>query len=373
MSDLPMDVDRTGSGLRCILRGDLSISTLTDRRADLAAGLQNEDVVCDISGVSRLDTAGAWMLIDLKRRLGTAGHEFQVTGGSDGQIALLEAVERNWPAKIESDSAGQAFSSQLHDLGKTVVGAAASGLEVLSLSGEVLLAGLRCLIRPLRLRWTSLVYHMQDAGLNAVPIVVLMAFLIGIVLAFQGASQLRQFGAEIFVVDLIAVSILRELGILLTAIIVAGRSSSAMTASIGSMKMREEIDAMRTLGLDPVEVLVLPRVLALFMTLPVLGFIADMAGLIGGGLMAWIDLGISPSLFMARVNSSVDGWQFAIGIIKAPFFAVTIGIVGCYMGLKVEGNAESLGKLTSKSVVVSIFLVIVIDAVFSIFFSALGV
>jgi phospholipid/cholesterol/gamma-HCH transport system permease protein len=200
-----------------------------------------------------------------------------------------------------------------------------------------------------------------------------MAFLIGIVLAFQGATQLRQFGAEIFVVDLIAISVLRELGILLTAIIVAGRSASAFTAAIGSMKMREEIDAMRTLGLDPIGVLVVPRVLALILTLPILGFVADMMGLIGGAAMSWVELGVSPGMFRARLLDSTDVWHFVTGLIKAPFFALIIGLIGCYEGMKVGGDAESLGRNTSASVVLAIFLVIVMDALFSIFFALVGV
>ncbi len=214
---------------------------------------------------------------------------------------------------------------------------------------------------------------MQEIGLNAIPIVSLMAFLIGVVMAFQGAVQLRQFGAEVFVVDLIAISVLRELGILLTAIIVAGRSGAAFTAAIGSMKMREEIDAMQTLGLDPIEVLVLPRVLALVIVLPILGFVADVMGLLGGAVMSWIELGVSPGMFQTRLYDSVDVWHYAVGLIKAPFFAGIIGIVGCYEGMKVGGDAESLGRLTSTSVVLSIFLVIVADAMFSIFFAVVGV
>ena len=190
----------------------------------------------------------------------------------------------------------------LAQLGAATAGGVGTFVELLGFFGAIIarMAGLA--LRPWRLRWTSLVFHMQEVGLNAVPIVALMAFLIGVVLAFQGAAQLRQFGAEVFVVDLIAISVLRELGILLTAIIVAGRSASAFTAAIGSMKMREEIDAMRTLGLDPVTVLVVPRVLALVITLPILGFIADVAGLVGGALMAWLELGVSPGMFQARLR-----------------------------------------------------------------------
>jgi phospholipid/cholesterol/gamma-HCH transport system permease protein len=214
---------------------------------------------------------------------------------------------------------------------------------------------------------------MQQTGLHAVPIVALMGFLIGIVLAFQGASQLEQFGAEIYVVDLISISMLRELGILLTAIIVAGRSASAFTAAIGSMKMREEIEAMRVLGLDPIELLVLPRVLATLILLPVLGFIASMAGLLGGALMAWIDLGISPALFRTQLAANTSVTHALVGLSKSPAFAMIIALVGCYQGLQVEGNTDSLGSRTSRSVVVAIFLVIVVDALASIFFSVWGV
>jgi phospholipid/cholesterol/gamma-HCH transport system permease protein len=195
--------------------------------------------------------------------------------------------------------------------------------------------------------------------------------LIGIVLAYQGADQLKQFGAQVFVVDLISISILRELGILLTAIIVAGRSASAYTAAIGSMKMNQEVDAMRTIGLDPIEVLVLPRVLALLFMLPVLGFLADMAGLLGGALMAWFELGVSPGTFQTRLLAT-DVSHFGVGIIKAPFFAVIIGVIGCFQGMQVESNAESLGRLTSRSVVQAIFMVILADATFSIFFAAIN-
>ena len=219
---------------------------------------------------------------------------------------------------------------------------------------------------------TSLVHHCEEVGLNAVPIVALMAFLIGVVLAFQGASQLRQFGAEVFVVDLIAISVLRELGILLTAIIVAGRTASAFTAAIGSMKMREEIDAMRTLGIDPAIALILPRVLALLLMLPILGLVANVMGLLGGGLMSWIELDISPAMFRTRLVEGTAAEHVFVGMVKAPVFAIIIGLVGCRAGMRVGGDAESLGRMTSSAVVTAIFAVIVADAFFSIFFAQVG-
>ena len=333
------------------------------------AGLAKGAAV-DLSGVTRLDTAGAWAIAT-----GVADRGLIVTGANPAQGQLLTTVTAALPIpqkrhkKRIRHHAGDMFVP----LGRGVAGLAGTAADSLGFLGLVIARLGTTLVHPSRLRLTALVHHMAEAGLNAVPIVALLGFLIGIVLAFQGASQLKQFGAEVFVVDLIAISILRELGILLTAIIVAGRSASAYTAAIGSMKMREEVDAMRTLGLDPVEVLILPRVLALVIMLPILGFIADLAGLFGGGLMAWIDLGISPGQFRMQLLADTDVSHALIGLSKAPVFAAIIGIVGCHQGMQVQGNAESLGQHTSRSVVISIFLVIVVDALFSVFFALWGV
>lgn len=338
---------------------------------DLAA-LQAEMAgveVIDIARLDRMDTAGAWMLIDLQAR--SSGAVLQ--GATEAQRQLIEAVRHSLPAESATAGPPMSLADMLETLGRKVVFGAGKAFALLSFLGEVVATLAIILRHPSRLRLTSLVYHCQEVGLNAVPIVTLMSFLIGVVLAFQGAAQLRQFGAEVFVVDLIAISVLRELGILLTAIIVAGRSGSAFTAAIGSMKMREEVDALRTIGLDPVAILVVPRVLALMLMLPALGLIADMAGLLGGAIMSWIDLGVSPAVFQSRLTSNTDVWHFAVGMIKAPFFALIIGIIGCFEGLKVGGDAESLGRLTSTSVVLSIFMVIVADAMFSIFFAIVGV
>jgi phospholipid/cholesterol/gamma-HCH transport system permease protein len=227
-------------------------------------------------------------------------------------------------------------------------------------------------LHPTRLRLTSVVFHMQEAGLNAVPIAALMAFLIGVVLAYMGAVQLRQFGAEIFVVDLIAIAVLRELGILLTAIIVAGRSASAFTASIGSMKMREEIDAMRTIGIDPIETLVLPRIAALIVSLPILVFIGDLTCLFGGALMSMLYLDIGMEVYLQRLHDAINMRHFLVGLVKAPFIALIIGLVGCLEGMSVKGSAESLGAHVTTSVVKAIFLVIVFDALFAIYLTASG-
>ena len=373
MDATTIEIERAEDGTVVRPAGRLVLAALAAADGKLAEVTGAGPVVIDLGQTQALDTGGAWLLLSLKDRLEAEGATVEFRHATEEQTALIRTVERSRPAERGSDAPPGGIVGWIADIGRRVSAGALLFVELLSFFGLVLTRLAGTLVRPWRLRLTSLVYHCQEVGLNAVPIVSLMAFLIGLVLAFQGAMQLRQFGAEIFVVDLLAISVLRELGILLTAIIVAGRSGSAFTASIGSMKMREEIDAMGTLGLDWAEVLVLPRVIALVIMLPILGFIADVAGLVGGALMAWADLGISPALFIARLWEFTDVWHFAIGMIKAPFFALIIGVIGCFMGMKVGGSAESVGQRTTASVVAAIFTVIVADAIFSIFFAEMGV
>lgn len=327
----------------------------------------------DLDELEALDTSGAWLIAVLKARLEAQGVEVALVDSSTNRKALIDTVEDALPAEDGIEAPPRGIVPWVAGVGKGTAAMGASAVSLISFLGEVLSRFAYGVVRPRRWRTAALVSQMEETGFHAIPIVMLMSFLIGIVLAFQGASQLRQFGAEVFVVDLIAISILRELGILLTSIIVAGRSGSAFTASIGSMKVREELDAMRTLGLDPIEVLVLPRVIALVIMLPILGFIANISGLFGGALMSWIELGVSPSMFITRLQENTDIWHLAIGMIKAPFFAAIIATVSCWQAMQVQGSADSVGRHTTTSVVQAIFLVIVADAVFSIFFAELGV
>jgi phospholipid/cholesterol/gamma-HCH transport system permease protein len=352
-------------GLR--LAGPVTLATLTPTRA-LLDSITGPAAV-DLSGVTALDTAGAWLLAT-RARTG-----LQFVGATPTQTLLLVTVTAALPVPraVRPRKVRHLLIDYFARIGKGVTEAISAVAGSLSFLGLVIARLARTLLHPRQLRLTALVHHMEEVGLNAVPIVALMGFLIGIVLAFQGATQLRQFGAEVFVVDLIAISILRELGILLTAIIVAGRTASAFTAAIGSMKMRQEIDAMQVLGLDPVELLVLPRLIALVILLPVLGLLANLAGLFGGGLMAWTQLGISPGLFRTQLLAATGADQLLVGLSKAPVFAVVIAVVGCHQGLLVGGDAESLGRRTSRAVVLAIFLVIVMDALFSVFFALWGV
>lgn len=353
------------------LTGPVTLATLSEVRAFLDERPRHS--AFDLSGVTALDTAGAWLIVT--HATARKGAPAPITGASPAHALLLQTVTEALPQpqKRTRRPVHHRAGDELVWIGAAVSGYGAMIGGSLGFLGLVMARLGTTLLRPARLRVTALVHHMHQSGLNALPIVALMGFLIGIVLAFQGASQLKQFGAEVFVVNLIAVSILRELGILLTAIIVAGRSASAFTAAIGSMKMREEVDAMRVLGLDPIELLVLPRVLALVIVLPLLGFVANMAGLVGGALMAWIELGISPGEFRTRLLMDTDVSHLLVGLSKAPVFALIIGVVGCHQGMQVKGDTESLGSRTSRAVVIAIFLVIVVDALFSIFFAIWGV
>ena len=363
-------IPTTGEHGACLqLEGAFVLARLAELEPLLRQGAGGTVKAFDLGGLTALDTAGAWLILTTARRAGA-----QLYGETPARKLLLAAVQAALPPDAPTPRPARHLKAleMLDRIGRVAAGGAAGLATITGFFGLVVARTAQTLLHPSRLRITALVFHMQQTGLNAVPIVALMAFLIGIVLAYQGADQLQQFGAEVFVVDLIAISVLRELGVLLTAIIVAGRSASAFTAAIGSMKMREEVDAMRTLGLDPIELLVLPRVLGLLLMLPVLGLIANIAGLFGGAMMSWYELDISPGMFRTRLLD-MDVSHFLVGIVKAPFFAVIIGVIGCFQGLQVESNAESLGRLTSRGVVQAIFMVILADATFSVFFAAVGV
>jgi phospholipid/cholesterol/gamma-HCH transport system permease protein len=260
----------------------------------------------------------------------------------------------------------------LEDVGRAAFSAAEDIAAFLQMLGALGFAFLNILRRPRSLRLTSLVYHLYRVGWQAIPIIVLITFLIGAIIAQQGIFHFRKFGADSYVVDLVGILVLRELGVLIVAIMVAGRSGSSYTAELGSMKMREEIDALSTMGLDPIEVLILPRIIALILALPILAFVGSMAALYGGGLVAWFYGGMSPATFIARLHEAVSVTHFEVGMIKAPFMALVIGIVASSEGLRVKGSAESLGRQTTSSVVKSIFLVIVLDGVFAVFFASIG-
>ena len=335
----------------------------------LAGGSQN--IFIDVSEVAKLDTFGAWLIERLRRSLTQGAVEAQIAGLSTNYASLVDEVRRVRATPVV-DGSTITISGMLEQIGRAVAGVGGTVAGLIDMLGAVLAAGFRVLIHPRSLRLTSTVHHLEQVCWRAVPIIVLITFLIGCIIAQQGIFHFRRFGADIFVVDMLGVLVLREIGVLLVAIMVAGRSGSAYTAELGSMKMREEIDALRTMGFDPIEVLVLPRMLALVLALPILAFLGAMAALYGGGLVAWLYGGVEPEAFLLRLRDAISIDHFIVGIVKAPVMAAVIGIVACVEGLAVQGSAESLGQHTTASVVKGIFFVIVMDGVFAIFFASIG-
>jgi phospholipid/cholesterol/gamma-HCH transport system permease protein len=337
----------------------------------VARGKQFVRVELNMAGVENLDTFGAWLLERLLRDCAESGRGISVTGLSDRFRGIID----------EAHQSNRASAEQPHE---GVVGSAVAGAErafatisqdvVLNVAmfGALVFAVLRVLVKPGSLRLTSVVHHLDRVCWRAVPIVLLITVLIGAIIAQQGIFHFRRFGAEVYVVDMLGILVMREIGVLIVAIMIAGRSGSAYTAELGAMKMREEIDALHTMGLDPIDVLVLPRVLALVIAMPILTFLGSMAALYGGGMVCWLYAGMSPDIFLGRLREIISIDHFEVGMSKAPFMALVIGIVATVEGLQVKGSAESLGLQTTASVVKSIFLVIVLDGIFAMFFAAIG-
>lgn len=372
-----LEIDRTGGQLRVTAHGDWtvrSVMVIDERMRHLTSEMpSSKEVVLDITDVGRLDTAGAWILRRTLEEFEQHGITCLLTGMDEDEKTLFEKVDTCPIPEPEIEARINPFIYIAGRTGDGLMAIAGEVLRSIDFFGAVCLALMRLFWQPWRLRLVPLIHHIERAGFDAVPLVCLLTGLIGAVVAQQGAVQLRQFGADVFTVNLVAIIFLREVGILLTAIIVAGRSGSAFTAEIGSMKMREEIDAMRTLGLDPMDMLVVPRVLALVITLPLLTFLADIMGLIGGGVVAITMLNMSPEGYIVRLQEASTFWTFGVGLVKAPFMAIVIALIGCRAGMEVTGSAESVGTQTTRSVVQSIFVVIILDAFFAMFFTAIGI
>ena len=339
------------------------IGHLPDRLAEVQA----QRLVLDLSQVGRMDTVGAWLVYKLTRDRGA-----EVTGADEDQAKLLEQVAAaDMPVKVRPDR-GSPFRRVLTQIGASTAAAGATLVGLLGFFGAMLLSSWQLVKQPRRFRANAVVQQFEVVGVHAIGIIGLMSFLVGIVIAQQGAVQLRQFGAEVFTINLVGRSAVKELGVLMTAIMVAGRSGSAFAAQIGSMKLAEEVDAMRTIGVSPLEALVLPRVLATVLLMPLLAFYAAVIAIVGGGIFVWVSLDIPPITYVQRIREVVpmtDLWQ---ALIKAPVFGLIIAMAGCFQGMQVEGNAESVGLRTTTAVVQGIFLVIVLDAFFAVFFTSIG-
>ncbi|WP_072390753.1 ABC transporter permease [Hyphomicrobium sp. CS1GBMeth3] len=329
----------------------------------------DQAVTIDVHNVTALDTYGAWLLERLLRSR-DSGPEAHLDGLPERYRALYDEIHSTERGPAHQRSGGSILQS-VSELGRATARFGQELLTFAAMLGAVVLAIARIFTNPRSFRFTSTVHHLDRVGWQAVPIMLLITFLIGCIIAQQGFFHFRKFGADAYVVDMVGILVLREIGVLIIAIMIAGRSGSAYTAELGSMKMREEIDALRTMGRDPVEVLILPRIIALIIALPILTFLGSMAALYGGGLVAWAYGGMSPDIYIERLREAVSLTHFEVGMIKAPFMALVIGIVACTQGLAVKGSAESLGRETTASVVKSIFLVIVLDGLFAVFFAAI--
>lgn len=329
-------------------------------------------VSIDMRGVEQFDTYGAWLLRRLRCCFQDCGKQLHVIGLADRYHDLQHDVDRLTIEGACLDSPTYSASDVLVFVGCWVAKAWQQLIGIIAMLGAILLALTTVIRRPQSFRWTSAIHQLDRVGWRAVPIILLITFLIGGIIAQQGFFHFRKFGADEYVVDMVGILVLREIGVLIVAIMVAGRSGSSYTAELGSMKMREELDALHTMGLDPVHILILPRVAALIFALPLLTFIGSMAALYGGGLVAWLYGGMSPEIFVARLKEAISLTHFKVGMIKAPFMALAIGVIAAVEGVQVKGSAESLGLQTTTSVVKSIFLVIVLDGLFAIFFATIG-
>jgi phospholipid/cholesterol/gamma-HCH transport system permease protein len=364
-------------GARLRVSGEWTLAhhaALAERVRALSArmgGVQLAQV--DVGGIAALDTAGAQLLHGLLGAERVAALVADDDALPRERRALLKAVaDALAEPAAPAAASGYALGDVLAHVGQTMVVFRRHVVGLTGFIGLILETALRVAVQPRRWRMTALVANLERTGLDAVPIIALLTFLIGAVVAFLGATVLANFGASIFTVDLVAYSFLREFGVLLTAIIVAGRTASSFTAQIGSMRANEEIDAIRVLGLDPIELLVLPRVYALLIALPILTFVAMVSGIVGGMLVSALSLDISPTLFLSRIQDNVGLIHFWVGMAKAPVFAFLVAVIGCLEGFRVEGSAQSVGEHTTSAVVQSIFVVIVVDAIAALFCMEMG-
>ena len=329
-------------------------------------------VAINVARIDQLDTYGAWLLERTMRTWTSQGCETKLIGLRDDYRGLFQKVHDGTHILTPEPPKPNSIIATLDSVGRTMVGLADDLMLLAQMVGSLMVALKRVALRPWTFRLTSMINHLERVGWQAVPIILLITFLIGAILAQQGIFHFRKFGADIYVIDMVGVLVLREVGVLIVCIMVAGRSGSSYTAELGAMKMREEVDALRTMGFDPVEVLILPRIVALVIAVPILTFLGSMAAIYGGGLVSWGYGHIEPPVFLSRLREAISIETFEVGILKAPFMALVIGVVACVEGLQVQGSAESLGERTTNSVVKSIFLVIVLDGIFAMFFASIG-
>jgi phospholipid/cholesterol/gamma-HCH transport system permease protein len=366
----PPEIQAGASDLRCSGDWVLRAAAGLESRLQALAVPAARELAIDAGAISAMDTCGAWLLHRTMRALEAGGRSVRLQGLRPEFRALLDLVAARAP---QSAAPAAPAHGVLERIGRNVWVALADTVGLLAFVGESAGAAARWIGAPRRIRWRPILHNVQSAGLEALPITGLLSFLLGLVIAYQGAEQLRRVGANLYIVDLVGLAMVRELSPLITAIIVAGRSGSAYTAQIGTMKVTEEIDALRTIGMPPLDILVLPKLIALVLVLPLLTVYTDIMGILGGMVMARAQLGVSFGTFVERLGDAVSLTSYVIGVGKTPVFAAIIATVGCFQGLRVSASADSVGRQTTASVVQAIFLVILADALFSVAFSWLDI
>lgn len=371
-----IEIDREAHGDHDVIRlsgswKNTSLSDMIKSAGPLVEDQSDSSEVIDIDGITAMDTAGAWLIRRFMTQRRARGREITLTGGDPEMRELINALPERVEAPEQVVDSRSRFERIFDPIGRVTVGLWEDAVAMMFVLGSAVRGAQTKLGRGAGVSPASVINQLDHMGVRAVPIIVLMSFLIGAIIAQQGAFQLRYFGAEVFVVDLVGILQLREIGVLLTAIMIAGRSGSAITAEIGSMKMREEIDALKVIGLNPIGVLVFPRLVALTIALPLLTIVANFAALYGAAVVAWAYSGITFEVFITRLHDAVDYSTLATGMIKAPFMALIIGIIAAVEGMKVGGSAESLGRHVTASVVKSIFVVILVDGLFAMFYAAI--
>jgi len=359
-------LEEAGGRTTAVITGPLLVSTIGMLDPQLRA-LEGPIHQVDLSGAEQVDTVGAWVIHRF-----AAEANAEIIGASDAALKLLDTVENSASTADISRPRSPLIGRVLENVGRKVIAFFIALGRNIAFLGAIMIAFGSVIRHPRRFRMTAVVRQMEVVGVSSLPIIGLMSFLIGIVIAQQGAVQLQQFGAETLTVNLVGRITLRELGVLMTAIMVAGRSGSAFAAQIGTMKLTEEIDAMRTIGVSPMEALVLPRILASILMMPLLGFFASCMAIIGGAVIGDLVLDIPFWTFLARIQEVVPLYDFYVGMVKAPVFGLIIALAGCYQGMQVQGNAEEVGLRTTAAVVQAIFTVIVLDAFFAMFFTEIG-
>jgi phospholipid/cholesterol/gamma-HCH transport system permease protein len=369
---MKLSLEREGDDWRLLLSGDWSLAATAAVQEELQAlpSTLHGSLICDWTKAEATGIGPVWMLLTRLGAAAAGGLQVSHVGNPPHTLQLLQRLQgdRHALCAPPPEPSSSDIEEAVGNLGRWVVLQGTEGRAAIGFLGRISTVAREIFSRPRALRPSSLARHIYETGVTAIPIVSLIAFLISVIVAYLGAQQLSRFGADIFVVDLVTIAVLREMGVLLTAVIVAGRSGSAFAAEIGVMQLNEETDALRAMGMNPVELLVLPRILALVIALPLLTIIADAMGLAGGGLLSLVNLHIPLPQFTARLRESLSPTTFWAGLIKAPVFALLIGMVGTYRGMQVRESARELGRLTTVAVVQSIFLVIFADALFAVLF-----